>query len=145
MPPPITRTSNLSPDISGIPLDLIGGAGQPKYKEFDRKIRISRSLRCPHHSARSTTQDRLQEGEDTMQSYRVVAVGDRIADAVRTTMLSPGYGHPAHADVATGHGPCRQCLRAFTVGADRRILFTYDAFYGKEDIPLPGPVFIHEA
>jgi len=80
-----------------------------------------------------------------MQSYRVVAVGDRIADAVRTTMLSPGYGHPAHADVATGHGPCRQCLRAFTVGADRRILFTYDAFYGKEDIPLPGPVFIHEA
>ena len=79
-----------------------------------------------------------------MQSYRVVAVGDRIADAVRKTMRSPGYGHPAHAEVATGYGPCRQCLRTFAVGKERRILFTYDAFYGKEDLPLPGPVFIHE-
>jgi Protein of unknown function (DUF1203) len=79
-----------------------------------------------------------------MQSYRVVAVGDRIADAVRKTLRSPGYGHPAHTEVATGYGPCRQCLRTFSVGTDRRILFTYDAFYGKEALPLPGPVFIHE-
>ena len=79
-----------------------------------------------------------------MQSYCVVAVGDRVANAVRKTRLSPGYGHPAHAEVATGYGPCRQCLRAFTIGADRRILFTYDAFSGKEELPLPGPVFIHE-
>lgn len=79
-----------------------------------------------------------------MQSYRVVAVGDRIADAVRKTSQSPGYGHPAHTEVATGYGPCRQCLRTFAVGKDRRILFTYDAFYGKERLPLPGPVFIHE-
>ena len=79
-----------------------------------------------------------------MQSYRIVAVGDRIASAVRNTLQSPGYGHPAHAEVATGYGPCRQCLRTFSVGEERRILFTYDAFYGKEDLPLPGPVFIHE-
>ena len=79
-----------------------------------------------------------------MQSYRVVAVGDRIADAVRKTMRSPGYGHPAHAELATGYGPCRQCLRTFAIGKEKRILFTYDAFYGKEDFPLPGPVFIHE-
>ena len=79
-----------------------------------------------------------------MQSYRVVAVGDRIADAVRKTLRSPGYGHPAHSELATGHGPCRQCLRAFAVGKDRRILFTYDSFYGRETLPLPGPVFIHE-
>ena len=79
-----------------------------------------------------------------MQSYRVVAVGDRIANAVRKTLVSPGYGHPAHTEVATGYGPCRQCLRTFTVGEERRILFTYDPFYGKEDLPLPGPVFIHE-
>ena len=79
-----------------------------------------------------------------MQSYRVVAVGDRIADAVRKTLRSPGYGHPAHTEVATGYGPCRQCLRAFTIGAERRILFTYDSFCGKESLPLPGPVFIHE-
>ena len=79
-----------------------------------------------------------------MQSYRVVAVEDRIANAVRRTLRSPGYGHPAHTDVATGYGPCRQCLKAFSVGKDRRILFTYDAFYGNETLPLPGPVFIHE-
>jgi hypothetical protein len=79
-----------------------------------------------------------------MQQYRVVAVSDRTADAVRKTMKSPGYGHPAHAETATGYGPCRQCLRTFAIGTDRRILFTYDAFYGKEDLPLPGPVFIHE-
>lgn len=43
-----------------------------------------------------------------------------------------------------GYGPCRQCLRAFAVGRERRILFTYDSFYGRETLPLPGPVFIHE-
>ena len=79
-----------------------------------------------------------------MQSYRVLAVGGPIANAVRKTLRSPGYGHPAHTEVATGYGPCRQCLRTFTVGTDRRILFTYDPFYGKESLPLPGPVFIHE-
>ncbi|HEX3534473.1 MAG TPA: DUF1203 domain-containing protein [Gemmatimonadaceae bacterium] len=83
-------------------------------------------------------------GEGTMQSYRVVAVEARIAEAVRTTLRSPGYGHPAHAELATGFGPCRQCLKGFEVGKERRILFTYDAFYGKEELPLPGPVFIHE-
>jgi hypothetical protein len=79
-----------------------------------------------------------------MQSYRVVAVGDRIADAVRKTLRSPGYDHPAHTEVATSYGPCRQCLGAFSVGKERRILFTYDSFYGRETLPLPGPVFIHE-
>ncbi len=80
-----------------------------------------------------------------MQPYRVVAVGDQITSAVRNTLRSPGYGHPAHAEVASGYGPCRQCLRTFAVGAERRILFTYDAFLGREDLPLPGPVFIHES
>lgn len=79
-----------------------------------------------------------------MQEYRVIAVDDPIADAVRRTMTSPGYGHPAHVETATGYGPCRQCLRTFAVGTDRRILFTYDAFLGKENLPLPGPVYIHE-
>ena len=80
-----------------------------------------------------------------MQSYRVLAVGGPIANAVRKTLRSPGYGHPAHTEVATGHGPCRHCLRAFNIGMERRILFTYDPFYGTEKLPLPGPVFIHES
>jgi len=40
-----------------------------------------------------------------MQPYRVVAVQDQMAGAVRQTLRSPGYGHPAHIEVATGHGP----------------------------------------
>jgi len=79
-----------------------------------------------------------------MTPHRIVAIPEKVADLVRSTRRSPGYGHPAHAEVATGHGPCRLCLRTFEVGADRRILFTYDPFHGIETLPLPGPVFIHE-
>jgi hypothetical protein len=82
--------------------------------------------------------------EDKMPGYRIIAIPNEIADIVRLTRKSPGYGHPTHAEVATGHGPCRQCLRTFTVGNDRRVLFTYDPFSGTEALPLPGPVFIHE-
>jgi hypothetical protein len=58
-------------------------------------------------------------------------------------MKAPGYGHPAHREVATGYGPCRHCLEEFRVGEEGRILFTLDPFYGLEPLPLPGPVFIH--
>jgi hypothetical protein len=80
-----------------------------------------------------------------MRPYRVVAISDAVVAAVRLTGRSPRYGHPAHAEVATGYGPCRQCLRDFVVGKERRILFTHDAFAETEPLPLPGPVFIHEA
>lgn len=79
-----------------------------------------------------------------MSSYRVIALPDEVAEAVRRTGVAPTYGHPAYGEVATGHGPCRQCLRTFDIGSERRILFTYDAFHGMEALPLPGPVFIHE-
>ena len=77
------------------------------------------------------------------QPFRVAAIPTKVADLVRSTMRSPGYGHPAHAELATGYGPCRHCLRDFQIGKERRILFTYDPFYGLEPLPLPGPVFIH--
>ncbi len=80
-----------------------------------------------------------------MPTYRIIAIPDAIAAAVRTSRTSPFAAHPAHVEVATGHGPCRLCLRTFVVGAERRILFTYDPFAGTEPLPLPGPVFIHEA
>ena len=78
-----------------------------------------------------------------MQPIRVIAIPSRTADLVRKTLRSPGYGHPAHTELATGYGPCRHCLRDFRIGEEHRILFTYDAFYGVESLPLPGPVFIH--
>jgi hypothetical protein len=79
-----------------------------------------------------------------MPAFRVIAISNEVADAVRSTHKSPGYGHPTHTEVATGHGPCRQCLRTFAIGQEHRVLFTYDPFAGTESLPLPGPVFIHE-
>jgi len=78
-----------------------------------------------------------------MRTLSYIAIPSALADKVRTSGTSPGYGHPAHTEVATGHGPCRHCLRTFDVGQERRTLFTYDPFHGIEPLPLPGPVYIH--
>ena len=78
-----------------------------------------------------------------MTEYRIVAMPERVALAVREDLESPFARHPAHVEVATGHGPCRLCLGTFAVGEEQRILFTYDPFAGWESLPLPGPVFIH--
>lgn len=80
----------------------------------------------------------------SMARFRMIAIPTDLADTVRTTLVSPRYGHPAHVEVARGHGPCRLCLQTFKVGIERRILFTLDPFAGVERYPLPGPVFIHE-
>jgi hypothetical protein len=79
-----------------------------------------------------------------MPDYRVVAVTEGLAERVRASRKSPGYGHPVHEEVATGYGPCRLCLRDFEIGVEKRLLFTLDPFHGLEPLPLPGPVFIHE-
>ena len=78
-----------------------------------------------------------------MTAIRVIALPTDTVKQVLSTMKSPGYGHPAHTDDATGHGPCRHCLRPFRVGEERRTLFTHNPFYKLAPIPLPGPVYIH--
>ncbi|HEV7609576.1 MAG TPA: DUF1203 domain-containing protein [Steroidobacteraceae bacterium] len=79
--------------------------------------------------------------------FRVRGVPQEIADEVRRTRLSPGYGHPAHLELAAGTGPCRCCLRPFVPGREQRLLFTYrpsaDACDGNRSLMAPGPVFIH--
>lgn len=77
-------------------------------------------------------------------NFRVMAIPPEIASQARATMKSPQYGHPAHADVATGYGPCRSCLKTFERDKEIRILFTYNAFAGLSNLPLPGPIFIHQ-
>jgi hypothetical protein len=77
--------------------------------------------------------------------FRVIAIPTNIVETVRSTMRSPRYDHPASEEIAEGYGPCRHCLREFEVGADRRILFTYDPFTDLEPLPLPGPVFVHSS
>jgi hypothetical protein len=75
--------------------------------------------------------------------FTVRSVPQKVADEVRRTGLSPGYGHPAHLEVASGTGPCRCCLRPFQPGVDRRLLFTYRPAGGEGSLMAPGPVFIH--
>ncbi|MFL5471928.1 MAG: DUF1203 domain-containing protein [Gemmatimonadales bacterium] len=79
----------------------------------------------------------------TMNRYRIQGIPESLAAATRATMQSPQYGHPAHVEVATGYGPCRLCLQTFTVGADERLLFTYQPFTDSDALPAPGPIFIH--
>lgn len=80
-----------------------------------------------------------------MGSYRIQGIPESIATAVRRTMRSPQYGHPVHAEVAAGYGPCRLCLQTFRTGADERLLFTYQPFVDPAALPAPGPVFIHRS
>jgi hypothetical protein len=80
-----------------------------------------------------------------MSAYRVIAMDEDTAAGVRSTRTAPDYPHPAHAEVAGDPAPCRVCLGRFEPGAERRLLFTYDPFCDTVDLPLPGPVFIHEA
>jgi len=79
-----------------------------------------------------------------MPGYRVISISPDLSDKVRNSGRTPGYGHPTHTETASAFGPCRQCLAGFAEGEERRILFTFDPFFGLEDLPLPGPVFIHE-
>jgi hypothetical protein len=78
-----------------------------------------------------------------MPRYRVHGIPDEVAAVVRSDLRAPHYGHPAHAEIATGYGPCRLCLQTFAVGTDERLLFTYQPFTDPEALPAPGPVFIH--
>jgi hypothetical protein len=74
--------------------------------------------------------------------FQVRSISQDMADEVRRSRVSPGYGHPAHLEVAKGTGPCRCCLQQFEPGRDQRLLFTF-----RPDAPgaltAPGPVFIH--
>jgi hypothetical protein len=76
-------------------------------------------------------------------AIRFVSIDPELADRARREGRAPQYGHPATREVATGTGPCRQCLRTFAVGRDERVLFTYNPVRPEEGLPDPGPVFVH--
>lgn len=80
-----------------------------------------------------------------MQPIRIVAIPSEIAESVRATLRAPVYGFPAHVESGTETAPCRHCLRQIQAPDERRILFTYDRFAGREALPQPGPVYIHAA
>jgi hypothetical protein len=53
------------------------------------------------------------------KDFVVIAMPTRVAELVRETKRAPGYGHPAHLELASGYGPCRHCLRTFQIGQER--------------------------
>ena len=78
-----------------------------------------------------------------MSEYRVVPLRQQTVDEVRNSLRAPGYGHPAHVELAAGHGPCRLCLQPFRQGEEERVLFTYNPFPNHAGMPSPGPIFVH--
>jgi hypothetical protein len=78
-----------------------------------------------------------------MPAFRYVGIPEALAEEARATQRSPQYGHPASRDRAKGYGPCRLCLRTFAIGAEDRLLFTYQPFREEGALPQPGPVYIH--
>lgn len=78
-----------------------------------------------------------------MGRFQIAGLPTRVTVEARITGKSPGYGHPVHRELATGTGPCRSCLGLFEVGAEDRLLFTYQADSGDNTLGAPGPVFIH--
>jgi hypothetical protein len=76
--------------------------------------------------------------------FKVVPISSEIAEKARRSLVSPQYKSlKAFADVATGYGPCRSCLKTFREGEEERLFFTYNAFEGFSELPDPGPIFIH--
>lgn len=78
-----------------------------------------------------------------MRKLKIVAMDAKIVEQVRETMKTPGYGFPAHREMAAGRAPCRFCLRLIRPREEELILFTYDAFHGQGVPPMPGPVYVH--
>ena len=78
-----------------------------------------------------------------MIQNKIVAISTEVAAAVRQTMRAPVYGFPAHKELVTDAAPCRHCLRLITPQVDDAILFTYDRFTGVEELPQPGPIYMH--
>ncbi len=77
--------------------------------------------------------------------FRVLPLPTALAEGARRTGRAPGYGHPVQASVApaSGYGPCRHCLRRTREG-ERRLLMSYNPYPEPDEVPVVGPVFIHE-
>src|ERR1700676_4758735 len=81
--------------------------------------------------------------EGIVMQAKIVAIFTEVADKVRETIPAPVYGFPAHKELTTDAAPCRHCLRLIAPQVDDAILFTYDRFTGVEELPQPGPIYVH--
>lgn len=72
-------------------------------------------------------------------NYRVVAISTKVADLVRSTMRSPGYGHPAHVDLLPDTAPAViACARSKSA---KRTAFSLPTilFTASNRCPCPAP------
>jgi hypothetical protein len=78
-------------------------------------------------------------------SFRVIPIPAAVAEETRRTRLSPGFGHAVQTHVASAqtYGPCRSCLRRTREG-ERRLLLSYNPYPEAEQVPVVGPIYIHE-
>lgn len=78
-------------------------------------------------------------------SFQVIPIPAAMADEARRTQVSPGFGHPIQVHVASarGYGPCRSCLRRTREG-ERRLLMSYNPYPEADQVPVVGPIYIHE-
>src|ERR1700740_1741768 len=77
-----------------------------------------------------------------MFPIRVVSIPTEVVKAVRESNKDPHYGFPVYTEAIKESAPCRHCLQRVAPG-EKAALFTYDAFAGQENLPLPGPVYVH--
>ena len=77
-----------------------------------------------------------------MPAYNIRPIPQALAHSVRVTLRDPIYDLPVRIEPATGYGPCRLCLRTFSIG-EPRILFLYNPFSTAQEADVAGPIFIH--
>lgn len=77
-----------------------------------------------------------------MGRFRIVPMSKAYAEKIRNNRTDD-YSHEVIEQVATGRGPCRVSLKPFSVGVDRRLLFTHSPFEIDNAFNQPGPVFIN--
>lgn len=79
-------------------------------------------------------------------SLRILPLPTPLAEQARRTRRAPGFGHPVQPSIAgrDGYGPCRHCLRRTREG-EGRLLLTYNPYPEPGEVPVAGPIFIHEA
>jgi Protein of unknown function (DUF1203) len=79
-----------------------------------------------------------------MKNFKIVPLSETLASTVRNSKKDM-FGNNVMVQLATGRGPCRQSLKPFVPGKDKRILFVHSPFDKPGLYAETGPVFINEA
>jgi hypothetical protein len=81
--------------------------------------------------------------EKFMSKFRIVPLSKEFAEKIRQSRKDE-FGNDVVEQIATGYGPCRVSLTPFTLGEDKRLLFSHSPFTERNAFNQNGPVFIHE-